>query len=87
MGVVWVMDASAIAEDLMAYPVMHFIGGNQSGVGLPVIRANEINWWKWPALVFVHLGLILFEMRKECREQYGEQTAVDFVCRDRHLLQ
>ncbi|EOY2721025.1 hypothetical protein ACP3BO_001188 [Citrobacter freundii] len=75
------MDASAIAEDLMAYPVMHFIGGNQSGVGLPVIRANEINWWKWPALVFVHHELILFYIRQKCRKHSVEQIAVGFVCR------
>ena len=80
MGVVWVMDASAIAEDLMAYPVMHFIGGNQSGVGLPVIRANEINWCKWPALVFVHHELILFYIRQKCRKHSVEQIAVGFVC-------
>lgn len=50
MGVVRVMDASGIAEDLSAYPVMYFIGGDQSGVGLPVIGANEINWWVWALL-------------------------------------
>ena len=44
------MDASCITEDLSAYSVMHFIGGDQSGVGLPVIGANEINWWVWALL-------------------------------------
>lgn len=42
-----VMDASGIAEDLPAYPLMHFSGGDQPGVWLPVVGVDEANWRKW----------------------------------------
>ena len=57
-----VMDAAGIAEDLAAYPLMHFIGGNEPGVLLPALGVNEVNWRIWPALVIVSHGL--FQQRQ-----------------------
>lgn len=44
-----VMDAAGIAEDLATYPLMHFIGGNEPGVWLPVVGGDEVNWRIWPS--------------------------------------
>lgn len=48
---VWVIDASGVDEYLPVNPLMHFIGGNESGVGLPVIGADEVNRRVWPTIV------------------------------------
>lgn len=55
-----VMDASGITDDLPVYPLMHFVGGDQFGVRLPVIGVDEVNWRIWPALVIVRHGLLRF---------------------------
>ncbi|SAG83426.1 Uncharacterised protein [Enterobacter cloacae] len=52
------MDAAGIAQDLAIYPLMHFIGWDQSGVWLPVVGGDEVNWRVWPALVIVSHGLL-----------------------------
>ena len=53
-----VMDAAGITEDLAAYPLMHFIGGNEPGVWLPVVGGDEVNWRVWPAIFIVNHGLL-----------------------------
>ncbi|CAM4065699.1 Uncharacterised protein [Enterobacter cloacae] len=55
-----VMDAAGITEDLAAYPLMHFIGGNEPGVWLPVVGGDEVNWRVRPALVIVSHGLLRY---------------------------
>nr|DAU39689.1 MAG TPA: hypothetical protein [Caudoviricetes sp.] len=37
---------------------MHFIGGNEPGVWLPVVGGDEVNWRIRPALVIVSHGLL-----------------------------
>lgn len=37
---------------------MNFISGNVSGVWLPAIGVDEVNWLIWPALVIVSHGLL-----------------------------
>jgi hypothetical protein len=61
--VVRVMDAAGIAEDLAVYPLMHFVGGDQPGVWLPVVGVDEVNWRIWPALVIVSHGLLRYLYR------------------------
>ena len=55
---VWVIDASGVDEYLPVNPLMHFVGGNDSGVWLPAFGVDEVNWRIWPALVIVNHGLL-----------------------------
>lgn len=55
---VWIVDVAGIAEDLAIYPLVHFGSGDKSGIGMPVLRANEVNRWVWPALVIDRHALL-----------------------------
>jgi len=52
MPMIWVIDASGVDEYLPVNPLMHFVGGNDSGIWLPVIGPDEINRRIWPADIY-----------------------------------
>lgn len=56
---VWVIDASGVDEYLPVNPLMHFVGGNESGVWLPVIGTDEVNRRIWPSALIVRHGALL----------------------------
>lgn len=62
---VWVVDVSGVDEYLPVYPLMHFVGRNESGVWLPVIGANEVNRWIWPAFSWHRLPPLLLSYNKK----------------------
>lgn len=55
-----VANAAGITEDLAVYPLMHFVSGDQSGVWLPVVGGDKVNWRIWPVLVIVQHSVFHF---------------------------